>query len=70
MKAWLRAEDRAEYITGEYKIVLNRGDAVEMRENNAHELMRKSENTHPEYTWEMVKSPGTGLFVVEGTKKK
>lgn len=52
------------------KVVHNRSDAIEMRENNAHELMRKAESTRPAYTWEMVKIPTSGLFIVEGTKKK
>ena len=70
MKAWVRSENRAESIAGEYKIVFSRSDAIEMKENNAHELMRHAENTHPEYAWEMVKIPSSGLFIVEGTKKK
>ena len=70
MKSWLRAEDRAESVAGEYRIVFNRSDAIEMRENNAHELMRKAESAHPEYTWEIVKIPSSGLFIVEGTKTK
>lgn len=69
MKAWLHAQDRAESVAGEYRIVFSRNEAIEMTEHDAHELMRAAENSFPEYSWKMMKIPSSGLFIVEGTKK-
>ena len=70
MKAWLYAEDHAKSIKFPYRIVFERNQAVEMTENNAHEVMRGAEGQNPEYTWELVKVHGRNMYVVEGTRKK
>jgi hypothetical protein len=69
MKAWLYAQDRAGQSLVPIQIVFNRNQAIEMTENNAHEMMRAAESTHPQYTWGMV-GVGCNLFIVEGTEKK
>jgi hypothetical protein len=68
MKAWLHAQDQGKPVVFGYQIVFSRNEAAEMKENNAHEVMRGAERGYPDYVWEMVKVPGN-LFVVEGTKK-
>ena len=70
MKSWLHVADRGNAITGEFRLVFDPNQAVEMTENNAHELMRRAQVVAPEYTWEMVRIPSSNLFVVEGTRKK
>ena len=69
MKAWLFAGDHARQTSFPDMIVFDRKQASEMREYNAHEVMRGAERDYPDYTWEMVKVPSRDLFVVEGTKK-
>lgn len=69
MKAWLYAQDRARQNTFQFQIVFDRNQAIEMAENNAHEVMRGAEGQYPEYQWELVKVSDIGLFIVEGTRK-
>jgi hypothetical protein len=68
MKAWLFAGDHARQTSFPDMIVFDRQQASEMKEYNAHEVMRRAERDYPAYTWEMVKIPSRNLFVVEETK--
>ena len=68
MKAWIDAENKAEAVTFPFQIVFNRHEAVELKENNAHELLRAAEGNYREYRWEMVKVR-EGVYIVEGIQK-
>lgn len=69
MKAWMFAEDAATPPGFPIKMVYRREEAVELAENNAHEVMRAAEINFPAYRWAMVKLPNSNAFVVEGDKK-
>jgi hypothetical protein len=55
MKAWLHAENRARESAFPFHIVFNRHEAIELTENNAHEVLRAAESSFSNYRWEMVK---------------
>jgi hypothetical protein len=67
-KAWLNVPYHGENISGEYGIVYERHQAVEMSDANAQQLMRQAQTASSDYTWEMI--PVGRFFIVEGTKKK
>lgn len=68
MKAWIDAENAAQAVAFPFQIVFNRNEAVEMRENNAHEVLRAAESSYRDYKWEMVRVR-EGVYIVEGTKR-
>jgi hypothetical protein len=68
MKAWIDAENAAQAIAFPFHIVFNRSEAVELNENNAHEVLRAAEGSYRDYTWR-VEKVREGVYIVEGTQK-
>jgi len=52
-----------------FHIVFDRQEAVEIRSNEANEVIREAAREHPDYLWEKVKVSDMNGYVVEGTKK-
>jgi hypothetical protein len=69
MKAWLLIHNQPAFDTSSYFRVFRRADAAEMTERQAQETICRAAVDHPAYKWEMVKIPGSEMFVVEGTMK-
>jgi hypothetical protein len=67
-KAWLQVPYHGENISGEYQIVFERQEAVEMSNANAQQLMRAAQSAYTDYDWQLV--PVGNFFIVKGTKKK
>jgi hypothetical protein len=72
LKAWLHIEKpnwREPRNPRRFHIVFARQEAVEIRANEANEVMSRAEREYPDYAWERVKVSDLNGYIVEGTKK-
>jgi hypothetical protein len=73
MKAWLHVlrgrNWREPKSPLRFHIVFDRQEAIEIRCNEANEVIRGAEREYPDYLWEKVKVSDMNGYVVEGTKK-